>query len=169
MMTVFKSNVHNGVLLASRHVLSKPALPELSDELSANVLACTIGKLNLIAAFCNKQSTFNAFMTYIEGMPSDETLLTGDLLHGDMRSDPNHYQNSLKRLLQNHWVDCWKKDNARSDVFCHTNLGNGGQSRPDHVFADSRFARKVINCSYDQSPLVDRLSDHAPMLYKVDV
>lgn len=168
-MTSFKSNRHNGVLLVSRCRLSVANLPSVSTELSSNVLACTIDEIKIIATFCSEQITFDALMTYMESIPSSGTLLTGDLLHGERRSNPSHYEKSLKRLLVKDWVDCWKKDNVGSNEYCHTNSANGGQSRPDHVFADAQLASKITDCWYDQSPLYEHISDHAPMHFKVDV
>lgn len=167
-ITAKKSNTHNGVLIASRFPVCESALPTLSTKLSTNVLVCNVNKLIIVAAFCNDQATFNELMMYVESIPCTDVLLIGDLLHGDRRSDPTHYQKSLKRLLKNNWIDIWRKDNPRSNVFCHTNKGNSGQSRPDHVFANGQAENWVVDCEYDMKPLEDGLSDHAPMLFTLE-
>jgi len=139
MTTADHGKAHNGVLLASKLPLNQTLQLDIPQELAGNVFSCDVGSRHILSTFCNNQNTYTGLAELLDCYPQHETLLIGDLLHGDTKSDSSHYARSLKKLLNAGWVDCWKRDNKDEVVFCHTNLGNAGQSRPDHVFATPHF------------------------------
>ena len=97
-----------------------------------------------------------------------KVVMIGDFntgLNEDAEGSLFKYNIKLKDLLHTRFIDIWKKYNKRMEYTWYSNAGNG--FRVDQVITQKENKTDFLNCYYDHSTRIDRLSDHSMVIIEM--
>lgn len=164
-------SIVNTVLIASRYEGFEFPEAEVPINLKHLVAVMKLKDFFLVGMFCADKIIAKNFLTYLcefrHRFQDFPVIATGDFNLGAQGSNINHY-NQLNILIENGWIDVWKRDNASKNYewCCRT---SSGVSQPDHIFATPDIASFIKSPRYSQYELTAGFSDHAPMLAELKI
>jgi exodeoxyribonuclease-3 len=172
----------NGVAVLARapfHLPPSPAwLTELQRErwLEVDPAGASFTLLNAyvppIRSGFDKPGFWRALLTAAEQSIHEEFAIVGDLNTGPHRIDEVGatfgVEDAFRELLAQGWVDAFRTLHGDVREYSHGARGVG-QHRIDHAFLSPSLAPRLRACFYEHDlRVVERLSDHSPLVLDVD-
>ncbi len=172
----------NGVAVLARrpfHLHRTPAwLTELQrerwlelDPAGAGFTLATVYVPPIRSGF-DKPAFWQALLTAAEQSIHEEFVIVGDLNTGlhriDERGATFGCEDAFRELLAQGWVDAFRALHGDVREYSH-GARSEGRHRVDHAFLSPSLAPRLQACFYEHGPrVVDRLSDHSPLVLDLD-
>jgi exodeoxyribonuclease-3 len=120
----------------------------------------------------DKPGFWRALLTAAEQSIHEEFAILGDLNTGlhriDERGATFGVEDAFRELLAQGWIDAFRALHGDVREYSHGVRG-AGQHRIDHAFLSPSLAPRLRACFYEHGPrVVDRLSDHSPLVLDLD-
>lgn len=165
----------NGVLIASQLPLSNYRRP-LEGTNSHRVLEVDVAGITLGGVyFPNRQPKVgfwrNEFFPLAKRRVNERYLFIGDLNPGKHLIDevgraffaPEY----MDRMEEVGWIDTWRSLHPDEREYTWFSRPSSG-FRVDHVWAAPSMADRIRNARHDQSPRLDRITDHAALVVELE-
>ena len=119
-----------------------------------------------------KKKIFNFILDEISKNKEKPAIFIGDFNTGkhfiDEAKSTFYCSQYMDAIEQKSYIDAWRVINKDKKEFTwYSNVGNG--FRIDHAFVNEKYKSKVLDCFYSHREREEKISDHSPMVLKLDI
>lgn len=156
----------NSVAIFSKTILTPPSnLVDIPDSLRPYLVVTELHGACVIGVFCALPKVGIDLVGFLRDLSSQQPerpfIVVGDFFFGPRLSDSN-YGKPLRGLSDNGWASAWDTFHPGEEWWsCQTSRG---KSRPDDFYLYGSVIPKVQHVEALPGPLLERVSDHAPMV-----
>ncbi len=169
----------NTLLIASRLPMHAEPLSGFTGParaLKATVEVSPTIDLNMVAVHFPQKREQVPYFAALQGLPQSwvdgYSLLIGDFNCGipfeDSQTKTFYATHLFQQLLQNGWIDAWRKRNPEAREFTWVSTRKGNGFRYDHALMSKALEERVVTVEYNHSVRECKISDHSSLHLEFD-